>query len=145
MKEIVGFIKSKPGELFNLDQVRHDREALLATGNFTPYGTRVTTEAGVRGGVCVIFQVSEVPLIVKLRFMGINLSDQSAVAALLRKIDIREGAPANTTHMTQAEGVIREYFENKGWQDVRVEALVENTGAFESNIVFRVTAYRIPL
>jgi TonB family protein len=60
--EISQHFETKPGEPYDAGQVQHDLASILAMGLFDRNGTRVTLEAGVRGGVVIVFEVQELPL-----------------------------------------------------------------------------------
>src|SRR5438045_2377246 len=62
-EQILGWILTRPGNPFNADLVQQDLKALLATGYFDSKNTRVTLEDAVRGGVRVVFEMVELPLI----------------------------------------------------------------------------------
>jgi hypothetical protein len=143
-EQIIGWIKTRPGDTYNSDQVQKDLLAVVATGYFDARSTRVTLEDGVRGGLRIIFEVMELPLIAEIKFEGLKEADRSAIIEELRKqhVDIQKGAPVDTAKLKQAERVIRSFFESQGWRDVKAETLVENLSATEVAVTFKVTAYK---
>src|SRR5256885_15651977 len=66
-EQILASILTRPGNTFNADLVQQDLKALLATGYFYSKNTRVTLEEAARGGVRVVFEGFEVPLIAEVR------------------------------------------------------------------------------
>src|SRR5437868_5981218 len=71
-KNILKRIKTRPGESFNQSQIQLDLQAILAMGFFDKIQTRVSVEEGARGGVVVIFEVAELPLIQGVSFEGLK-------------------------------------------------------------------------
>ena len=61
-----------PGDPYNEQQVQRDFQAILSLGFFDKTATRVLTEEGARGGVNVIFEVKELPIIRDLQFEGLK-------------------------------------------------------------------------
>src|SRR5205823_345111 len=133
-EQILAWIKTRPGEMYSADQVQKDLMAILATGYFNAMGTRVTLDGAVKGGVRVIFEVFELPLIVDVRFEGLKEADQSAIVAELLKqnVDVRKGVPLDPVNLKKAARVIKTFLESKGWREVKAEAFVENLSATES-------------
>lgn len=60
-EDIFSRLRTRPGHVFRERQVRRDLRTLLEWGVFDAARTSVTIEAGVRGGVVVIFDVHELP------------------------------------------------------------------------------------
>jgi len=118
--------------------------AILATGYFDGRSTRVTLDGGIRGGVRVIIEVFELPLIVDVRFEGLKESDQAAIIEEFRKqhVDVEKGTPLDPAKLKKAERVIQSFFESRGWRDVKATTFVENLRAFESAVTFQVTVYK---
>lgn len=146
-QEIRSWIKSRPGDTFNEEQTQKDLRAILATGSFDSTSTRVLLEEAPRGGVRLVFEVQELPLIVEVRFEGLKESDQSEIAEELQRQNtaVQKGAPLDPGKLKHAKQIIQQFFEARGWRDVTTEALVEQTSATEVTIIFRVNAYRFPL
>ncbi|HJZ83497.1 MAG TPA: POTRA domain-containing protein [Pyrinomonadaceae bacterium] len=144
MQQIMSWIKTRPGENFNNEQIQKDLSAILATGYFNSLSTRVFIEDAVRGGVRVVFEVHELPLIAGVQFEGLKESDRSRLIEELRKQNagVQKGAPLDLAKVKKAEQVIRQFFEAQGWRDVTTEALFDNVSATEVTIIFRVKAFR---
>jgi len=58
-EEIRRHIKSKPGEVYNEEQVKKDYQAVMGMGIFDPSKCKMMTDDGPRGGVIVIFELRE--------------------------------------------------------------------------------------
>jgi len=144
---IRSWIKSRPGDTFNEEQTQKDLHAILATGSFDSTSTRVLLEDAPRGGVRLVFEVNELPLIVEVRFEGLKEGDQSEIAEELRRQNagVQKGVPLDPGKLKHAKQIIKQFFEAQGWRDVTTEALVEQMSATEVTIIFRINAYRFPL
>jgi len=66
--DILYYVQTRPGDPYNEQQVQRDLQAILALGFFDKTKTRVLTEEGARGGINVIFDVTELPIIRDLQF-----------------------------------------------------------------------------
>jgi Surface antigen variable number repeat/Gram-negative bacterial TonB protein C-terminal len=143
-EQILGWVKTRPGDVYAPEQVQKDLKSILATGYFNARGTQVALEDGVRGGVRVIFEVFELPLIVDLKFDGLKEPDVWAIVEELRSrhVDVRKGAPLDPGKLNQAERVIERFFEAKGWREVKAQALIENVSATEVAVTFKITGYK---
>src|SRR5215204_7646289 len=70
--DILYYIQTRPGDPYNVDQVQRDYQTLLSLTFFDKTATRVLTENGPRGGVNIIFEVKELPIIRDLTFEGLK-------------------------------------------------------------------------
>jgi TonB family protein len=130
-EEILRRVKTRPGDLLNVQQVSRDLETILATGYFDKAGTRVITEEGVRGGVVIIFETFELPLVREVKFEGLKYLTEAVVldALLKENIDVRKGAVYDPAKVRSAVRVIRNLLESKGQGNANVEVRKENLTA----------------
>ena len=137
-KEILRWVKTRPGDLLNVQQVSRDLETILATGYFNRASTRVSSEEGVRGGVAIIFETYELPLISEVKFEGLkDLSEAVILDAFLKEnIDVRKGAVCDPAKVRSAVRVIRNLLESKGKANANVEVHSENVTAFLVALTF---------
>jgi len=137
-KEILRWVKTRPGDLLNVQQVSRDLETILATGYFNRASTRVISEEGVRGGVAIIFETYELPLISEIKFEGLkDLSEAVILDAFLKEnIDVRKGAVCDPAKVRSAVRVIRNLLESKGKANANVEVHSENVTAFLVALTF---------
>jgi hypothetical protein len=141
-EEILGWIKTRPGDPYDPDQVKQDLQALLKTGRLNALTTRVQVEDAVRGGVRVIFELSELPLIAEVAFGGsAGLTNRSAILNELARqgVDLEFGRPFDLAILKKATKVIEDYFRSQGWINVKAEASVENLTANDVRIVFKIS------
>ncbi len=143
-EQIRSWIKTRPGDPYNFDQITRDFNAVLATGYFDKLRSRVTTEDGVRGGIGVMFFVVELPLISEVKFEGLDPVDQSAVLDALLKahIDLRKGATCDVAKVKIAVNAIKQLLESRGRQNVKVAVARENLSSSEVVITFVITDYK---
>jgi len=83
--DVLYYVQTRPGDVFNEQQVQRDLQAILALGFFDKTATRVLTEEGARGGVNVIFEVKELPIIRDLQFEGLKSVAESDVLKAFRE------------------------------------------------------------
>ncbi|HEU5132239.1 MAG TPA: POTRA domain-containing protein, partial [Pyrinomonadaceae bacterium] len=77
--DILYYIQTRPGDPYNVEQVQRDYQTLLSLTFFDKTATRVLTENGPRGGVNIIFEVKELPIIRDLTFDGLKSVAESDV------------------------------------------------------------------
>src|SRR4029078_9638852 len=83
--DILYYIQNRPGNAYNVDQVQRDYQPLLSLSFFDKVKTRVFTEPGPRGGVAVIFEVVELPIIRDLTFDGLKSVPESDILKAFRE------------------------------------------------------------
>src|SRR5204863_6148231 len=67
-EDILYYIQTRPGDPYNPDSVNRDLQTILSLNFFDKVGTRVTKEDAPRGGVRIIFEVKELPIIRDIQF-----------------------------------------------------------------------------
>ncbi len=60
-KSLAKQVKTRPGQRYEAEQVKHDYEAVLAMGFFDPLKSKLLEETGPRGGKVITFDLSEYP------------------------------------------------------------------------------------
>ena len=125
--DVRAHIRMRPGQLFTYESGQRDLDRILATGLFDMKQTRVYEEAGVRGGVEVVFEVVEMPLISKVSFKGLSPSEEIDVVELLRakRIDLVKDAVYQPGKGKSAQRLIKEFLISNGWRDVRITSVLE--------------------
>lgn len=140
--EILAWIRIRPGDSYSTEQIKKDFDALLSTGYFDKLYTRVFTEEAARGGVRVVFEVRELPVIFEVKFVGLNESEQSSINQVLgeRKVILRSGAPFDAVQGKMASRIIKDFLESKRLLDVNVDLHVQNfLAANKVSLTFIVT------
>jgi outer membrane protein assembly factor BamA len=122
VEDVLSHIKTRPGDEYSEKQVQLDLQALLELNVFDKTETSVIVDAGKRGGVVVIFNLEELPLIANVRFEGLRGVDESEVLEALRenKINLAKDEVYDAFKIHVAVRVIRRYFASRGWPDISV-------------------------
>ena len=138
-EELLQHIKTRPGERFNEKQAQEDLQSLLKLGLFNTSQTRVITEVGVRGGVNVIFEIMELPLIIELKFDGLRYVTKEELLAELREqnTEVTANSPYQLERMRKAQRIIIEYLVKKrGFIDAKVHITEEEVSATTLKVSF---------
>ena len=138
-EELLQHIKTRPGEQFDAKQAQEDLQSLLKLGLFNTSQTRVITEVGVRGGVNVIFEIMELPLIIELKFDGLRYVSKEELLAELReqKTEVTANSPFQPEKLQKARRVIMEYLVKKrGFIDAKVDITEEQVTATTVKVSF---------
>ena len=98
------------------------------------------TEEGVRGGVNVIFEVNELPIIRDLQFEGLKAVPESEVLKAFReqRVGISKEAVYNPVNAQKGIRVIRELLASKGYPNAKVTVSEEEVSATSTAITFDV-------
>lgn len=117
--EILSWIKVRPGDVYDDERIKKDFDAVLATGYFDKLSTRVFMEDSVRGGVRLVFQVAELPVIGEIKFVGI---DQTQVLEAWRNdhVDLRPGAVFDSAKVKAALRTIQNLLASTGQDNLKV-------------------------
>ncbi len=117
--EILSWIKVRPGDVYDEEKIKKDFDAVLATGLFDKLTTRVFMEDAVRGGVRVVFELTELPLIGEIKFVGI---DQAQVLEAWTKhhIDLKSGAIYDFEKVKAAAWSIQKFLDSTGQDNLKV-------------------------
>lgn len=124
-EQILGHIRTRQGDAFSEATVRGDLQTLLDLGTLDPAQTRVTTEAGVRGGVVVVFSVSELPIIRDIELVGLKGVTEAEAAAALRRGGVSREAPYSAAKVRAARSEILALLASRGHAGASVEVSVD--------------------
>lgn len=139
-EDLLYYIKTRPGDVYNQAQLERDLRELLSLNFFDKTATRVLTEEGVRGGVNVIFEVRELPIIRDLQFEGLKAVPESDLLKAFReqRVGISKEAVFNPVNAQKAIRVIRELLASKGFPNAKVSVEEEEVSATSVAITFNV-------
>lgn len=138
--EILSWIKTRPGDPYSEEKLKRDFDALLATGYFDKTQTRTMIDTGVRGGVTVIFEVVELPLVGEVKFEGLKIDRSIADEALKKEqVALRPGTPYDVVTVKKAVRVIKLLVAAMGQGESNVGTRVEQVSATKVNITFVIT------
>ena len=137
-ENLLYYIQTRPGDPFNQAQIERDLQSLLALKAFDATATRVLTEEGVRGGVNVIFEVRELPIIRDLKFTGLKAVSESDVLKAFRenKIGISKEAVFDPVKTQRGTRILRELLSAKGFPNAKVEVKTEEVSATSTAVTF---------
>ncbi len=137
-EELLKSIKTRAGDKFDQKRVQEDLQSLLALGVFNTTDTGVIIETGVRGGVNVIFQVHELPLVAEINFDGLRYVKKEEILAELREknLKIKAGEPYQPQDFNKAKKIIKEFLKNRGFAEAKVSVSEEVNSATTIIIVF---------
>src|SRR5688572_9824378 len=136
--DILYYIQTRPGDPYSEAAVQRDYETLLSLTFFDKTATRVLTENGPRGGVNIIFEVRELPIIRDLQFDGLKSVQESDVLKAFRerRVGVSKEATYDPVKTRNAMRVIRELLAEGGHPNATVEARTEEVSATSLAITF---------
>jgi outer membrane protein insertion porin family len=139
-EELLKFVKTRPGDRYEDVRVQQDLQSLNQTGQFDSTANRVVVEEGARGGVYIIFEVKEMPVITEVHFTGLHYASEDEILGQLRErrtvVEINE--PYNPTKVRKVAGIIREYLAKRGYPDATVFVTEEEVSATSLTLTFRI-------
>lgn len=126
--------------LGNEAQVQRDYQALLNLTFFDKTKTRVLTEDGARGGVIVVFEVVELPVIRELTFKGLKSLGEADMLKEFReqKVGVSKETTLDPVKVNNARRVIRELLAQRGHPNATVEVQTEEVSPTSVSVTFDV-------
>ena len=136
--DILYYIQTRPGDVYNVDQVQRDYQTLLSLSFFDKTATRVLTENGPRGGVNIIFEVRELPIIRDLTFDGLKSVQESDVLKAFRekRVGVSKENAYDPVKVQNAKRVIKELLAAGGHPNATVDAQTEDVSATSLALTF---------
>jgi len=136
--DILYWVQTRQGDPFNPEQVERDYQAILALGFFDKTATRVLTETGPRGGVNIIFEVKELPIIRDLTFEGLKSVAESDVLKAFRerRVGVSKESTYDPVKVRTAMRVIKELLSARGHPNATVEERTEEVSATSQAITY---------
>ena len=133
-KEILSNVETQPGEPFSNKRSQQDLQKLLALGVFDNTETRVLIDEGVRGGVVVIFEVVELPLVLEVKFQGLRGVKESEMIEALREknINLVKDAVYDVVKVRAARRGIQQVLGSRGWPKAVITTREEIGGTYVS-------------
>ncbi|MBC7796372.1 MAG: outer membrane protein assembly factor BamA, partial [Pyrinomonadaceae bacterium] len=139
-EDLLYYVQTRAGDTFSQQQIERDLQSLLALNFFDKTETRILTEDGDRGGLKVIFNVKELPIIRDLQFKGLKAVQESDVLKEFRekRIGISKEAVFDPVKIRNASRLIRELLSAKGYPNATVEFEAEEVSATSTAITFTI-------
>lgn len=139
-EDLLKHIKTRPGERLDERRVQDDLQSLFKLGLFNLTQTRVTIEPGMRGGVHVIFEVMELPLIAGVEFKDLRYFTKDELLTELRAKGalIEKDMPYDLIKTRNALRILEKYLKERGFADAEVCVLEEQVSATAVKISFEI-------
>ena len=139
-EDLLYYIKTRPGDTFDPAALERDLRELLSLAAFDKTASRVLTTEGVRGGVNVIFEVRELPIIRDLIFDGSKAVPESDILKAFReqRVGISKEAVYDPVKARNASRVLRELLASKGYPNAKVTIKEEEVSATSIALTFDV-------
>jgi outer membrane protein insertion porin family len=136
--DILYYVQTRPGDPYNEQQVQRDLQAILALGFFDKTATRVLTEEGARGGINVIFEVKELPIIRDLQFEGLKSVPESDVLKAFRerRVGISKESVYDPVKARNAMRVMKELLAARGHPNATIEERRDEVSATSTALTF---------
>ncbi len=140
-EDLLYYIKTRPGDVFDPAALERDLRELLSLNFFDKTATRVLTEDGIRGGVNVIFEVRELPIIRDMVFKGTSSITESDILKEFRerRVGISKESTYDPVKSRVATRVLREMLASKGYPNATVEVVEEEVSATSIALTFNIT------
>jgi outer membrane protein insertion porin family len=139
-EDLLYYIKTRAGDVYDVAALERDLKELLSLNFFDKTATRVLTEEGVRGGVNVIFEVRELPIIRDLQFEGSKAVPESDILKAFReqRVGISKEAIYDPVKARNATRILRELLASKGYPNAKVTIKEEEVSATSIALIFDV-------
>ena len=136
--DILYYVQTRPGDPYNEQQVQRDLQAVLALGFFDKTKTRVLTEEGARGGINVVFEVTELPIIRDLQFEGLKSVPESDVLKAFRerRVGVSKESIYDPVKARNAIRVLKELLAAHGHPNATVEERRDEVSATSTALTF---------
>src|SRR5215213_6663964 len=138
--DILYYVQTRPGDPYNVDQVQRDYQTLLSLTFFDKTATRVLTENGPRGGVNIIFEVKELPIIRDLTFEGLKSVQESDVLKAFRerRVGVSKESIYDPVKVRTAMRVMKELLSAGGHPNATISESIEEVSATSVAITFNI-------
>ena len=139
-EDLLYYVQTRAGDPYNQAQVERDFQALMALGFFSKTESRVLTQDGPRGGIEVIFEVKELPIIRDLQFEGLHSLTESEVLKAFRerRIGVQKENIRDPVKLNNAKRLIKELLAAKGHPNATVDTTIEPVSAGSDAITFQI-------
>ncbi len=138
--DLIYHIKTRPGDVYDPAALERDLRELLSLNFFDKTATRVLTTEGVRGGVNVIFEVREWPVIRDLQFVGAKAVPESDILKAFReqRAGISKEEIYDPVKARAATRILRELLASRGYPNAQITIEEEEVSATSIALTFNV-------
>lgn len=139
-EDLLYYIKTRAGDVYDPAALERDLKELLSLNFFDKTATRVLTEDGVRGGVNVIFEVRELPIIRDLQFKGSNTLSESDILKKFRedRVGVSKESVFDPVKARAATRTLREMLASKGYPNAKVTVQEDEVSATSIALTFNI-------
>lgn len=139
-EDLIYYIRTRPGDVYDPAALERDLRELLSLNFFDKSATRVLTTEGQRGGVNVIFEVREWPIIRDLLFTGLKAVQESDVLKAFReeRVGISKESIYDPVKARSGIRVLREILASKGYPNAKVNIKEEEISATSIAVTFEI-------
>jgi outer membrane protein insertion porin family len=139
-EDLIYYIRTRPGDVYDPAALERDLQELLSLNFFDKTATRVLVTDGVRGGVNVIFEVREWPIIRDLQFTGLKAVQESDVLKAFReqRAGIAKESVYDPVKARSGVRILKELLASKGFPNAKIEVKEEEVSATSVGITFAV-------
>lgn len=139
-EDLLYYIKTRQGDIYDPAALERDLRELLSLNFFDKTATRVLTEDGIRGGVNVIFEVRELPIIRDLQFKGSSAITEADILKEFRekRVGVSKESVYDPVKARSATRVLREMLASKGFPNATVTVTEEEVSATSIAIIFNI-------
>lgn len=137
-EDLLYYIKTRAGDVYDPAGLERDLKELLSLNFFDKTATRVLTEDGIRGGINVIFEVRELPIIRDLQFKGTEALNESDILKEFRerRVGISKESVYDPVKARGATRILREMLASKGYPNAKVAVQEEEVSATSIALTF---------
>ena len=136
--DLIYYIKTRAGDVYDPAALERDLKELLSLNFFDKSACRVLTEEGIRGGVNVIFEVKELPIIRDLQFKGAKVIAESDILKEFRekRVGITKESVYDPVKSRNAIRILREMLASKGYPNAKVTVREDVVSATSIAVTF---------
>ncbi len=139
-EDLFYYIKTRANDVYNPQQLTRDLNELLSLTFFDKVESRVLTSPGVRGGIDVIFEVKELPIVRDLQFKGSSVVPESDILKAFReqRVGVSKETVYDPSKAKNATRVLRELYASKGYPNAVVTVDDEEVSATSVAVTFNI-------
>jgi outer membrane protein insertion porin family len=132
------WISTREGDPYNPAQLDRDVRTIYAQGYFDD--VKVFAEDGTRGGKVITFELTERPLLLEIKYVGLKSVPQSTVLEKFRErqVGLSKESQYDPVKAKRAAAVIKELLSNEGRPEAKVDVTTENISSTAVSLTFRI-------
>ena len=127
------YVTTRVGDPFSVSRLRKDIKKIYDLGFFRDVKVDVSP---FEGGLRVVFLVEEKPSIASVRIVG---NKKVSAEDILEKVTVTVQSILNQGAVRESVEAIRSLYQEEGYYFARIDSIVEEAGANQVNVEFRIT------